>query len=746
MSSLAALSRPLFRVFEWVREKNRARLARRRRLRERSQPRLPSIYPRAPAPLAPSGAEWEALIAARAGRALGVEPLVDVVVPVYRGLEETLRCVYTVLAATCATPHAVVVIDDASPDPELVKELRRLADAGLLELIHNERNCGFVATCNLGMSLHPGRDVVLLNSDTEVYGDWLDRLRAAALRDPKVGTVTPLSNNATICSYPYFVRDNDMALELELADLDRLAASVNAGQVVEVPTAVGFCMYARRACLLETGAFDVERFGRGYGEENDFCLRSSELGWRHVLACDVFVRHSGSVSFGAEKDARVARALAEIAKRFPDYGERVARFVAADPPLEARRRLDLARMARASRARSGAFLFVTHNWGAGIERHLDDLRRRLAAEDVAVVTLRPDPERPDRAVLAHAEAWPTPNVESFDLRSGVEEPAEILRQLAVRHVHVHSLVGFDQPAAAAWIERLAGALGVAYDFTVHDYVCFCPRINLIDRSGSYCGEPPAAGCERCVRESGSPFGKVAVREWREAYDRLLRGARAVITPAEDVAARVANHFPRVKPAVRRHPEDVSMERWVASAPRAGGERLRVAVLGWIQPHKGLEVLRACARDAARRSLPIEFRLLGHSSDDAGLTRWGNVTVLGKYEDADVQRLLGQERCHCAFIPSIWPETHSYTLSAAILAGLHPVTFDLGAPAERIRALGWGTLIPLATSPGAVNDALLALDSTVTPDPQRLRALFASFDSIVADYYGLRLDLRKSSGL
>jgi GT2 family glycosyltransferase/glycosyltransferase involved in cell wall biosynthesis len=695
---------------------------------------MPQQYRRAAAAVAPSRADWDALISMNAAGARGGHPLVDVIVPVYRGHDETLRCLHTVLTSTCTTPHAVVVIDDASPDPELKDELQRLAGAGLIELLRNDRNSGFVATCNRGMSLHLDRDVVLLNSDTEVYGDWLDRLRAAVLGRDKVGSVTPLSNNATICSYPYFARDNDMALEASYADLDRLTARVNAGRTVTLPTGVGFCMYIRRECLDDVGTFDVERFGHGYGEENDFSLRARERGWTHLLACDVFVRHRGAISFGAAKDARISAALAKIAERFPDYGAQVTRFVQEDPPHDARARLDLARMA--ARTTAGAFLFVMHNWGGGAERHVQDLRRRLEAEGTAAVFLRPDPEQPQRAVLSHPSVWPAPNVGPFDLHRDVEPLIEALRELNVAHVHVHSLVGFDQRAAAEWVQRVSTALGVPYDFTVHDYVFMCPRINLVDASGVYCGEPGPETCQECVNTIGSPFGTVAVQEWRAAYERLLRGARTLFAPGEDAAARLVRHLPGVEPVVKPHIED-PVDRPRAPAERRGvREPLRVAVIGAIWPHKGYEVLRACAKDAAVRRLPIAFRLVGYSCDDEALKKWGNVSVLGRYDDAELPRLLADQRCHCAFFPSVWPETYSYTLSAAIAAGLHPISFDLGVPSERIRKLGWGTVIPLSGDPSAVNDALLSAETAVAPDRDRVRAGLTTCESVVRDYYGL----------
>src|SRR5512141_1507943 len=209
--------------------------------------------------------------------------MIDVVIPVYGGVQQTRRCVESVLACTPRVEAEVVVVNDASPEPAIASYVAQLADEGRITLLTNEENRGFVQSVNRGMALHADRDVVLLNSDTEVANDWLERLRSAAHRHPDVATVTPFSNNATICSYPFEGWSAALPGMLGLAALDRLFARTNTGLTVELPTAVGFCMYIRRDALQALGAFDAERFGRGYGEENDFCMRALKAGWRNLL-------------------------------------------------------------------------------------------------------------------------------------------------------------------------------------------------------------------------------------------------------------------------------------------------------------------------------------------------------------------------------------------------------------------------------------------------------------------------------
>lgn len=272
--------------------------------------------------------------------------MIDVIIPVFRGLAQTRACVESVLREPQRASHEVVVIDDASPEPAIAAYLDELARGGRITLVRNAQNLGFVRSVNHGMSLHADRDVVLLNSDTKVANDWLDRLHACAHGAADIATVTPFSNNATICSYPFEGWSGVLPGTLGLAALDRLFAATNAGRTVDLPTAVGFCMYIRRDALDQLGMFDATRFGRGYGEENDFCMRALKAGRRNVLAADVFVFHEGAVSFSEERHALTRAATQALLEVHPDYTRRVHEYIIADPANDLRSAIDAARVAQ----------------------------------------------------------------------------------------------------------------------------------------------------------------------------------------------------------------------------------------------------------------------------------------------------------------------------------------------------------------------------------------------------------------
>lgn len=267
-----------------------------------------------------------------------------IVIPVFRDLQVTQRCIESVLESGLPANASVTVINDSSPEPELTAYCRKLAETARLQLIENEENLGFVRTANKGFALNQDADVLLLNSDTAVSSNWLQRLQTCAYAEPDIGTVTPFSNNGTICSYPVFPVSNTLPTSWTAAELDEAFKIANRGSYCEIPTAVGFCMYIKRSCLNETGLFDDANFGHGYGEECDFSLRASALGWKHAIAADVFVYHEGGTSFASESTDRKRRADKIMSTLHPSYHQLISDFMQSDPLYEYRRNVDTIRM------------------------------------------------------------------------------------------------------------------------------------------------------------------------------------------------------------------------------------------------------------------------------------------------------------------------------------------------------------------------------------------------------------------
>lgn len=649
-------------------------------------PTRPQATPRAPALT-----DWQALGPERKRSEVYVSNArIDIIMPVFKGYAESLSAIYAVLASTVQTPFELIVINDASPEQPLSSMLKNLSQEGWFTLVEHTHNQGFPASVNEGLSLHPDRDVVLLNSDTEVYGNWLDRLAHAAASNPEAGTITPLSNNGSICSYPRFAKDTPERLEADGNVFDSLTAEVNRGITIPIPTAVGFCMYIKRGCLKQIGDFDAKTFKRGYGEENDFCLRASQWGWKHLMAADVYVTHHGGVSFGKDKERGEKRAWRIITRRYPHYRYEVRDFLKRDPGFAVRQRLDIARLQRY--CSNNNILMVHHTAGGGVLQHIRGLLHMLREESVGTFQLTPEPDGALR--ISHPGIPHTPSAR-FSMEYERQAFYEAILNLGINHIHIHHTLGFPN-RFVDFIQVLSQEMQVRYDLTIHDYYTICPCVNLLCGRDVYTGDPDVIECERCMTKNTLHADGLTAWEWRLRNSNLLRGARSVYVPDQDVLIRMKRYFPDATYVLRPHPEYFDNGANLSSQPPKQGEIMRVGLIGDLSKAKGANVVAALVKDAEARQLPIKYILIGKTDHPELVKESEHFMMTGHYRETDLEYLIKLHQPHYIFYPSVWPETYSYTLSISWRYGIHPVAFDLGAPAMRIRNAGVnaGTVIPL----------------------------------------------------
>lgn len=647
---------------------------------------------------------------------------VALVIPAYRNLALTSQCLESAFATTKPdTP--IIVIDDATPETALAAWLEKIAATGRVTLIRHPTNLGFPTSANAGLqaafALSPPHDVLLLNSDTILprgrSPSWLGRLQARVHAAPDIGTASPLSNDASILSFPARDGTNPIPDAPTARQMDEDARRSNAGLSVDIPTGVGFCLYIRHECAADTGLFRTDAFAQGYGEENDFCLRASQLGWRHVAVPGVFVGHASHTSFGTARLPLMQRNLTVLEHLHPGYRDLISAYQAVIPAQDAlaasRRRMDCLRWARTRR--KSAVLLVSHDSGGGVEKLLRTRIQAIITTGQRAIVLRPvrDPRQEGETLPGLCRVSDATNHAAFpnlifDLRHEIKNLAALLRPDRPNLFEVHHRLGHHPR-----VMTLATALKIPVEFRLHDYAAFCPRVTLFGAGQTYCGEPTQiADCEICVATAGNRTGEtIGVAALRSRSANEFTTATRVVVPSFDMARRLRRYFPALQCTIIPNEVDTPAP---PPRPRPSASR-RIAVIGGITVEKGYKILLACARDAAEHQLPLEFVLIGHSENDALLFETGRVFVTGPYAETEAEALIKAQSADLAFLPSIVPESWGFTLGLAWRAGLRAVVFDLGAMASRVKATGYGTVLPLGLPPGDINRQLLHANG-VTP--------------------------------
>ena len=254
-----------------------------------------------------------------------------IVIPVYGDLPSLLECVQSVKDNVDLTVNRVLIVNDVGRDADAI-------EAALLELIdghpairyeRNKKNLGFVATCNrAALELdETDNDILLLNSDAKTTPGFLEELSAVLHSSPLHGAVCPRSNNATIASLPFKLRDPSVGRRGSRSAVVHSQLKQSLPRFSIAPVAMGFCILIRRELIREYGLFDPI-FSPGYGEENDFCLRVGQKGFVSVIAHRALVFHAGGLSFsGPRRDALRASHEKILTARYPSYSAAVRSYI-----------------------------------------------------------------------------------------------------------------------------------------------------------------------------------------------------------------------------------------------------------------------------------------------------------------------------------------------------------------------------------------------------------------------------------
>jgi GT2 family glycosyltransferase/glycosyltransferase involved in cell wall biosynthesis len=658
---------------------------------------------------------------------------VTIVLPVYNAFDILPEVLDRVERHT-DLPWRLVVIEDASTDPAVRPFLRdwaarqEAAAPGRVTLIENEANLGFIRSVNAGLAAAraAGTHAILLNADAFVPAGWASRLIRPLLVHDDVASVTPMSNDAEIFSVPAICTRTVLAPG-EADALDALAAQFHPdADLAEAPTGVGFCMAMHARYLAALPDFDTG-FGRGYGEEVDWCQRARARGGRHLALPGLFVEHRGGTSFGAAEKLRLVHANnAVIAARYPRYDAEVQEFIRHDPLATPRLALAIAwaarRQAEAGVGPTGVWL--AHSLGGGAE----DYVQRQIAEALG----RPDGQKAPSPGPHHAGAvvlrvggghrWRVELHTAQGMAHGVTDDFDfvlrLLEPVAARRVVYSCGVGdTDAVTLPRHLRALVRGPQDRLDILIHDFLPLSPAYTLLNADGSFTGVPPADSTDP-AHQTRRPNGeRVPLSDWRGAWGALMRAADQITVFSGSSRDLVAAAYPDTEGriAVRPHRLLAAIPRVAPGLGRDG--RPVIGVLGNIAPQKGAGVLVSLAAELAR-SRAADLVLIGQIDPRYPLPP--PAVVHGRYRRSDIPDLIARYGITRWLIPSVWPETFSYATHEAIATGLPVWCFDLGAQAEAVAAAcaagAAGGILPLAMGTGDPAALAAALLHDLTTEP------------------------------
>ncbi len=635
--------------------------------------------------------------------------MIDIVVPIYNAPDDLRACLESVFAHTDPSAYQLTLIDDGSPDARVKVLLAEItASAPQVRILFNEKNLGFTATVNRAFR-ETTHDVLLLNSDTIVTPGWLTAMRACLGSAANIATVTPFSNNAEIASVPVWLQANPVLTATEVALMAQACADISDLNWPDLPTGVGFCMLMRRAAIVAIGEFDEKTFGRGYGEENDWCQRALKAGWRNVLCTSAYVMHKGSQSFTDAKQALVSTNIGKLNAKHPGYDLDIQRFIKRDPIAPYRNALR-SRYAALSQSEKPGVLHILHGKDGGLERHARDLvQMQVGARHYVLLALG---ER--WTIEDHAAGVP---VQSLQIDHRQDELWKdffdgVCARFAIDLIHVHHISACRDGLLLALAQT-----ALPYRVTLHDFYYACPAVHLLNSDDAYCNaQTNLDTCQRCI-DSHPHAPRVKVEHWREANAALLAKAAQVIAPSDFTARTTQSYFKNIAITTIPHAtyaKDTSEFSPIPAAqmsPLSGNISYTLTVVGAVGPLKGARNVEAIGKRLRERKLPARIVLIGYLDRQfhPSVREDGHFVVHGRYSPEALPSLLSAYDTSLVLFPALGPETYGYTLSEVWLAGYAPLVADVGTLPERVRTCdgGWVAPVPELSAIDAWIDLALA---------------------------------------
>ena len=610
---------------------------------------------------------------------------ITIVLPVYNAFGLLPDVLSHVLAHT-DVPYDLLIIEDKSSDPQVRPYLKEWHTAlpaeqsAHIDVLMNEVNLGFIRSVNraLKLAIERGNHVVLLKSDAFVPKDWASRLLAPMLEDESVATVTPMSNDAEIFNVPIVCQRSDLSQGVAaLVDDAARKLSPRAASAI-APTGVGFCMAMNIRYLALEPQLDTI-FGRGYGEEVDWCRRAVKHGGKHLGHAGLFVEHRGGTSFGsAEKLKLVLANNSIISKRYAGYDQMVQDFIRDDPLCSARLALGLAWAdAQAVQDATGPVtVYFAHSLGGGADHYLEREIEKGLMQCAAVVVVR----------VGGVHRWIIEIHTSMGIQRGETDETVLLEKrlglLSLRHGVYSCGVGDRDPVELPDVMyKLADGGGHTLEILMHDFYPVSPSYTLLDGDGIFRGVPSASNDDPAHQTRNSDGSKVTLQDWRSAWGKACAAAKHITVFSENSTYLVRTAYPESAERVRVVPHHILHD--VPQIKRGSGNNGTpvIGVLGNIGYQKGARVLEGLSKHLVQDP---KASLVVIGNIDPAFSLSGHAQVHGSYAVSDLSVFVEKYGITDWLMPSVWPETFSYAIHEAIATGLPVWSFNLGAQGDAAR--------------------------------------------------------------
>jgi GT2 family glycosyltransferase/glycosyltransferase involved in cell wall biosynthesis len=609
-----------------------------------------------------------------------IEKEVDIIVPIYNGLP-FLKTLIPQILERSDLPFRLILVNDCSPDKEVKLFLETFSSQKNVTIINNKTNLGFTGSVNKALR-EIKNDVVILNTDTEVPFRWLSRLFNPIFTDPTVATVTPFSNCATIASFPKF-NDNPIFENLTVDKIDDIFSTVVKPSHIEMPTGIGFCMAMSKSALEIVGILDEERFPKGYGEEVDWCRRAKKKGLKNVFIPNLFIYHKHGGSFDSKTKSSLSNSHQQTLDiLYPEFSSEVASFMENSIQNHIRNFLLLLTCSGVAKK---TVVYFDHELGGGANIYTDNLIRDEREEKVIICISFIHPNH--NIKKRYSVRYYYKDYYNFIHIDTLVELKDFFEFIKVDELIIGSLITHENLVnIISFLKEIIHSQHCKSKYLIHDYHSICPNFTLMFNGESFCNIPDFKKCATCLKNLTLPAVLInqdftTLTDYRLTWYNFLSLIDEVICFAPSVKGILKKAYPTLPESkIKVIPHLIKEYRPIT-----------IGVIGNIHSEsKGGAILRQMAQMLeSKNEYNTRIIILGELAPQFDHPA---IQKSGAFHPHILYDLMRKNHIDVFFIPSIWPETFSYTTAEAILTGMPVFCYNLGGQADQVRNYRYGHII------------------------------------------------------
>lgn len=383
-------------------------------------------------------------------------------------------------------------------------------------------------------------DIIILDSDTVVTKNWVEKIRICAYSDDYIGIVTPLSNNEFFDSKLDILGGNSINNKI-----DSIAELVDIWSLKEYPTLDTInrnCMFIKREFLSSIFKSKINIFECNNEDIITLNYLMLQSGYRNVLCDNLFIYNKNLIKNSDEINLhnKHFEYILSIAIKINNYKKNILYLLQEDFRED-----------------------VIKNAG-GTQLHVKDLMNGLKY-DYNIFVLARDEEYFRLTIYIEEEiisykffVGQSRKYPIFTDKKQKELYCNILKAFSIDIVHIHHTLGLSLD-----LYYEAKELSIPVFVTIHDFYYVCPSIKLLNHNGELCiGNETKNMCAQCLKKQFEISDTVDyISIWRHKNLEALELCDKIIVPSKSAKDIFTSYFSELAEKIQiiEHGSDIYEE-------------------------------------------------------------------------------------------------------------------------------------------------------------------------------------------